>query len=50
MLLESFKYLGFAVGVWIILGVIMSVIVTIFSLNPGGFDTFSFGGTSVTTF
>lgn len=50
MLLESFKYLGLAVGVWIILGVIMSVIVTIFALNPGGFDTFSFGGTSVTTF
>lgn len=49
MLLESFKYLGLAVGVWLILAVIMSVISTIFSINPGGFDTFTFGGTSVTT-
>lgn len=49
MLIESFKYLGLAVGVWLILALIMSVVSTIFAINPGGFDTFSFGGTSVTT-
>lgn len=49
MLIESFKYLGLAVGIWLILAVIMSVISTLFSINPGGFNTFSFGGTSVTT-
>ena len=49
MLIESFKYLGLAVGIWFILGLIMSAVTTIFSINPGGFDTFSFGGMDVTT-